>query len=1004
MMKTYKLVALSLVSFCSFPLMAQILSDETKKQINERLNAERQQQRLSIGRPEMDSVALEKKTLQFFTNGQVGYFSFRESNVESLYKDIRSILPPELQKNKLQIYTNGRLIEDLIPAYYRTKKVKTKVWAPRVDVPLITPVDRPYQLTSGLQDRHIAMWQSHGYYFEPKLNRWEWQRARIFQTVEDLYTQSYVLPFLVPMLENAGANVLLPRERDTQREELIVDNDGMLHEDGAYQEKNGRESWKAGDGTGFAHRQDVYTGFDNPFKDGTYRQVKTIKDGQESVAVWTPRIPKKGEYGVYVSYKSLPSSTTDALYTVRHLGGETHFRVNQQMGGGTWIYLGSFLFAEGQSDKGCVTLSNLSRKSGRVLSADGVKIGGGMGNVARCVEANNNPDFKPDYQLSGYPRFTEGARYWLQWAGAPDSVYSESHGVNDYTDDYKCRGLWVNWLAGGSDVLPHREGLHIPFDISMAFHSDAGTTLNDTIIGTLLIYETITEGRDTYANGASRYLAADLADLIQSQIVDDVRALHAPEWHRRGKWNSSYYEARVPEVPAILLELLSHQNFADMRYGLDPRFRFSVCRAIYKGMLKFISSQRGTPYVVQPLPVNHFRVALQTGNTAVLNWQPVDDPLEATAQPTHYLVYTRIDDGGWDNGVLVDEPTYSIPLESGKVYSWKVAAVNQGGKSFDSEIMSAGISSANKYWQKPVLVINGFDRVSAPADFEAPGEASTELAGFLDRVDHGVPYLRDISYIGEMKEFRRRMPWMDDDAAGFGDSYSDYETEVIGGNTFDYPSVHGACLLALGQSFVSSSNESVETGQVSLADYPMVDLILGKQYQSKMGNGKSHPLEFKTFTNEMQQVLTRYLQEQGGRLFTSGAYVATDLWDNPLAKALDADKKFATDILKFKWRVNQAATSGGIHTVQSTLSQVGQHFDYNNTFSEDCYIVESPDALEPSEPAAQTVMRYTQNNLSAAVAYRGERYATFTMGVPFETIHDQVSRQALMQVVLETLK
>ena len=127
MMKTYKLVALSLVSLCSFPLMAQILSDETKKQINERLNAERQQQRLSIGRPEVDSVALEKKTLQLFTNGQVGYFSFRESNVESLYKDIRSILPPELQKNKLQIYTNGRLIEDLIPAYYKTKKAKLRI-------------------------------------------------------------------------------------------------------------------------------------------------------------------------------------------------------------------------------------------------------------------------------------------------------------------------------------------------------------------------------------------------------------------------------------------------------------------------------------------------------------------------------------------------------------------------------------------------------------------------------------------------------------------------------------------------------------------------------------------------------------------------------------------------------------------------------------------------------------------------------------------------------------
>ncbi|MBO4642907.1 MAG: xanthan lyase [Bacteroidaceae bacterium] len=997
-------MTLFLVSLCSSPLMAQILSNEIKQQINDRLIAERQRQRLSIGRVELDSVAQDKKTLQLFTNNQVGYFSFRENNVESLYRDIQSMLPADLQKKKLQIYTNGRMIEDLIPAYTRTKKVKSKVWAPQADAPLITPVDCPYELTSGLQNRHIAMWQSHGYYFEPKLNRWEWQRARIFQTVEDLYTQSYVLPFLVPMLENAGANVLLPRERDTRREELIIDNDGMLHEDGSYQEVVGKESWINGSEAGFAHRKDVYTGFDNPFRDGTYRQVKTVKSGQESTAVWTPNIPKKGEYGVYVSYKSMPNSTTDALYTVCHLGGETHFRVNQQMGGGTWIYLGSFLFAEGQSEEGCVKLSNLSDKSGRVLTADGVKIGGGMGNVARCVEANSDPNFKPDFQLSGYPRFTEGARYWLQWAGAPDSVYSESHGVNDYTDDYKCRGLWVNWLAGGSEALPHREGLHIPFDVSMAFHSDAGTTLNDTIIGTLLIYETVTEGRDTYANGASRYLAADLADLIQSQIVDDIRALHAPEWHRRGKWNSSYYEARVPEVPAILLELLSHQNFADMRYGLDPRFRFSVSRAVYKGILKFICSQRGTPYVVQPLPVDHFHVTLQSDNTAVLHWQPVEDPLESTAQPTQYLVYTRVDDAGWDNGVLVDEPMYSLPLEPGKVYSWKIAAVNQGGKSFDSEILSAGISAANKYWQKPVLVINGFDRVCAPADFEAPGDASTELAGFLDRVDHGVPYLRDISYVGEMKEFRRRVPWMDDDAAGFGDSCSDHETEVIAGNSFDYPFVHGSSLLALGQSFVSASNESVEAGQVSLADYPMVDLILGKQYQNKMGNGKSHPLEFKTFTSEMQKMITRYLQEQGGRLFTSGAYVATDLWDNPLAEAQESDKKFATEVLKFKWRANQAANKGGIKTVQSVYSQVGQHFDYSDTLNEDCYVVESPDALEPSESAAQTVMRYAQNNLSAAVAYRGERYATFTMGVPFETIRGQASRQALMQTILETLK
>ena len=37
---------------------------------------------------------------------------------------------------------------------------------------------------------------------------------------------AYTLPFLVPMLENAGATVFIPRERDWQVHEVIVDNDG----------------------------------------------------------------------------------------------------------------------------------------------------------------------------------------------------------------------------------------------------------------------------------------------------------------------------------------------------------------------------------------------------------------------------------------------------------------------------------------------------------------------------------------------------------------------------------------------------------------------------------------------------------------------------------------------------------------------------------------------------------------------------------------------------------
>lgn len=868
---------------------------------------------------------------------------------------------------------------------------KEKVWAPRVDKPLITHCSRPYEPTAGLQDRHIAVWQSHGWYYERKLDRWEWQRARLMQTVEDLYTQSYVLPYLVPMLENAGANVLLPRERDVAKAELIVDNDRMATEDGTYTETIGKHPWAQGEGQGFAHLRKSYSDGENPFREGTYRQTTTIKKGEESQASWTPSFPCKGEYGVYVSYKSLPGSTDDALYTVYHLGGKTEFRINQRMGGGTWIYLGKFLFTKGENPLcGRITLSNRSARSGRILTADAVKIGGGMGNIVRNGLGSN------------HPRFTEGSRYWLQWAGAPDSVYTPFHGENDYNDDYCSRALWVNWLGGGSDVLPKRRGLGVPLDLSLALHTDAGTTKGDATIGTLMIYETETEGRTTYANGASRELAGILADTIQKLIVRDIRALYEPEWNCRGMWNKPYYEARVPEIPAVLIELLSHQNFADMRYGLDPRFRFTVSRAIYKGMLRFVSGQRGKPCVVQPLPPHSVMASLDSNGNAHIRWRPTIDTLEPTASPTGYVVYTRIDSCGWDNGVMVEDTTYSVTLDRDHIYSWKICAVNEGGQSFPSEIVSAGIPQAWETSMGTALVINGFQRISAPADFCITTSDSISMAGFLDDVDHGVPYIQDISYVGSQKEFLRSKPWTDDDAGGHGDSYGDYETEVIAGNTFDYAYTHGLSLMQCGKPFVSCDRLAVEDGYASLKDYTFVDLVLGKQCQTKMGSGKHCPLEFKTFTPAMQAAIKSYLLEGGGRqLLVSGAYVGSDLWANPLAPPLDEDKAFARDILKYKWRTSRADRTGEVMMVRSSVSQSGHAMRYANTLNAQTYVVESPDAIEPSCPEAHTVMRYAGNSLSAAVAYMGSDYGTFVMAVPFESVTDPESRHRLMRQILE---
>ena len=963
---------------------AQELSQDIRQQIGTYLDNVAKKE-IAVGRVKIDSVAVNGKNLQLFANMNWADFPFREDNVAEIYQGVTNILPAEFKGYKLEIRTNNRTIEELVPQSLRSKKdKKAKVFNPKETKPLVSNISAPYIPTNGLYNRHIAMWQSHGWYFEPKLDRWEWQRARIFQTVEDLYTQSYVLPFLVPMLENAGANVLMPRERDLNTAEIVIDNDGVLKGNSTYVEKTGDKKWMQGNGTGFAHLRNYYKDFENPFKEGTYRAVETIKKGTETTVEWIPEIPATGQYGVYVSYQTLPNSADDALYTVYHKGGETQFKVNQQMGGGTWIYLGTFGFDAGKSNAYKVVLSNRSAKAGKVITADAVKIGGGVGNVARG-ESN---------ETSGYPRFCEASRYWLQWAGIPDYVYSDSKGKNDYTDDYKSRGIWVNYLAGGSEVNPNEEGLNIPVNMSFAFHTDAGTTLNDSIIGTLGIYCTNSDNEE-FANGSSRYLSHDLTDLIQSNIVNDIRTLHEPNWSRRGMWNKSYYEARVPRVPAMLLELLSHQNFADMRYGLDPRFRFTVSRAVYKGMLQFLCSQYNMDYVVQPLPVDHLALQFTGNNEVELTWQPVEDPLEPTAKAEKYIVYTRIGDGDFDNGILVEGTNYRTTISSGTIHSYKVVAVNKGGLSFPSEILSVGQPFQSK---GTVMVVNGFDRISAPADFVAPAPGDTQFAGFLDELDHGVPYLKDISYIGKMKEFRRAIPWMDDDASGYGDSYADYETKVIAGNTFDYPAIHGAAILKAGYAFVSCSDEAVENGRVSLNDYQTVDLILGKECQTKMGRGGITPLQYKTFSQPMQEAITAYCN-QGGNIIVSGAFVGTDLWDNRLATPEEADKKFATDVLKYKWRVGQAALKGKVKSVNSPFPMLTGNYTYHNELNEESYVVEAPDAIEPASKDAYTVMRYSENNLSAGVAYQGD-YKTYIMGFPFETIRTEAERETLMKAIL----
>ena len=985
--KTIYTLLLTIALFTSSVTYAQNFSADTREEVADVLTRIVKREILG-GSVKVDRMKAAGDKLEIYASIGLSYYPFREDNVKAIYDSVRMVLPTKYADYRISIITDRHNIEEFVPTYYRSSTKDVVRFVNRSEKPLVKPLSTLNAPTQGLAGRHVAMWQSHGRYFDQGENVWRWQRSRLWETVEDLFTQSFVLPYLVPMLENAGANVLLPRERDTQLNEIIIDNDEGI-DDSRYTE---RGDWKDG-GVGFAHKRDVYLTGQNPFTDGTTRLTESVTSGSESRAEWCAAIPEDGKYAVYVSYNSYgKDSADDVVYTVHHRGGESRFAVNQTMGGGMWIYLGHFDFAEGD-ERVLVSLSNKSAQAGKKVSADGVKIGGGYGNVARTVSAHlQKEDIDYEALTSEYPRFCEGSRYWLQWSGFAEDVYTPKENKDDYKDDFMSRAHWVNALMGGSERLPKEEGKSIPLDMALAFHSDAGVRLNDDIIGTLGIYYT-KDNKGRFEGGADRYLSRDLTDMVMTQMVNDIRATVEPAWSRRGMWNRSYYEARVPCVPTMLLESMSHQNFADMRYGNDPRFKFLVSRAIYKGILRYLSSQYGVPYTVQPLPVESFSAVFTDSASAdvVLSWTPVEDDLEISASPDYYIVYTRKDDGGFDNGVRVDGTSVRMKQEAGHTYSYRVTAVNRGGESFPSETLS---SHRAKSERGRVLVVNGFDRVSAPLSIQGDS-----IAGFYNYYDSGVAYVEDISFIGEQRNFDRLLSRSENDNNALGSCYSDYETEVIAGNTFDYPVLHGRSIVEAGFSYCSTSVKAVEQGSVKMGDYPIVDLILGKQRSCEMGRGTSG-VEFEVFSDRLQDRIRDYTAT-GGALFASGCYVGSDLWNG--IESDGDDKEFARRVLHISFNGDMATRRGVARVVASPMKMARQNINFNREPSRDFYAVESPGCISQFGKGAFIAMRYATNNQSAAVGYNGENYRSMVMAFPFESILNESERHSLMRGVLNFL-
>lgn len=852
-------------------------------------------------------------------------YPFRESDIAHIYKYVRDCLPQNLKDKKLIIKCGTYTLEELVSGFYSSKKhiatntVKNVKWIER-----ITPsIDIP----SGLDGKHIALWSGHGYYYEKKENRWKWQRAPFFSTIEDLLTADYIYSFLTPMLENAGAYILTPKERDRNPYELTVTADSPFF----FKKNNTRES----------------------------QNRHNLREKQTVATAYLPYFPQTREYAVYILYEPAHKCNT-VKYNILHNGGISTFTINQAIGGNIWTYIGTFEFEEGENGQG-VILPDSQNEDDKTIA---VRFGGGAGNIADTSMSDT------------LPKYAEASRYWMKRNGYPASVYSHTADSSDYIDDYKSKGPWVNYM---------KDSLGIPIDIALALHTDAGFSKKDSIIGTLAIYTKISDSCDRYSDGRERIISRELADIVQTQIVEDIRLCYRNDWSRRRLADRAYFESRTPDVPTVLIELLAHQNFHDMRCGLDPKFKFIASRAIYKGILKFLAYTSGSEYIVQPLPVKDFSVRLEeNGNgkaNAILEWSSTFDTCEPTAKPTGYLVQTKIStpdensrNAGFDSGILIQDEYCRIPVESGKIYSFKVSAINAGGKSFPSEILSTGYIPG----QKKVLIINAFNTVCAPV---ANPLSDTLYAGFDFMKNPGIPYMHDFSYIGEQYEFCCDSSWRSDDDPGFGASSMDYGIRKRAGNTFDYPLLHGNAIMKAGLSFCSTSASALSLDRFPLEDYAICDIITG----------------IDTVTTSLPALL-EYIdlfRLSGGNLLISGSNIGQGIKSG-----------FYSHIFKYQTEKQHCCDNKDSLSVftESAVTQISRRtYSFHTKPNPYTFPATVTEILVSSAPNTYPLMYYTDDNTVAAIKYDGHDYRSIAFGFPIETLTSHIQFDRLMSEVLKFL-
>ncbi|MCK6546014.1 N-acetylmuramoyl-L-alanine amidase, partial [Myxococcota bacterium] len=504
---------------------------------------------------------------------------------------------------------------------------------------LVLPDPARFPLGQRLTGKTIAISPGHGYIWYDNLGRYSTQRGRIAWEgcgdcrgiVEDFGTHELVMRHLVPLLEGAGARVVIVRERSYAGARAIEEDGGATYREtaGTFVDGSSAGGWS-----------------------GAYRAST-----EPGAAVrYTLAAPLAGPQLLSMWFVPGGNRVADARLEVTGAFGAWTFLLDQRTHGLRWVPVGFVDLDVGQRIE--VAMSSTSMTPGTALVADAVRLGAGV------------------HEATGYPWWQMGAQPFSDDQGAPADVTSRG--------DVTARPRWAE--AFGADVY-----LSVHSNASGIENSTAnGIASYRYNCGTFADHSNDPPASDCDDPSGSDRLQA----LVHSAMVRHIKGGWDPAFYDRGTKVANFGELReLDGIPGVLVESAFHDNVrlsdtsqlraTDNQSLHDPRWRRLAAYGLYEGLSEFLAGP-GTLVAAPPAAV----VAKRRSATSI----DVDfTPVEGAAS---YRVYVARNGRTFDQGTIVPAPPATIDgLPAEGVVFVKVAALNEAGEGLASNVVTARASA-----------------------------------------------------------------------------------------------------------------------------------------------------------------------------------------------------------------------------------------------------------------------------------------------------------------------